>query len=85
MGDFLAFRRMITPVLIQVVYWILTVVAVVVGFVLLLAGDGVAKRFLGLLILVIGPLVVRIYAEASILFFRMNQTLTEIKNNTERR
>ena len=93
MGDFLTFRRMITPVLIQVVYWILTVVVVVVGLNLLRGGGqtartigfGPAQRVLGLLILVIGPLVVRVYAELLILFFRMNETLTEININIQRR
>ena len=28
MGDFLTFRRMVTPILIQVVYWIVTVVVI---------------------------------------------------------
>lgn len=37
MGDFLTFRRMITPILIQVVYWITTVAVIVAGFAMLLS------------------------------------------------
>jgi len=32
---------------------------------------------------VLGPIVVRIYCELLILLFRMNETLTEIRNNTQ--
>ena len=85
MADFVAFRRMITPTLIKIVYWILTAVVVIAGFIGIIAGDSAGARFGGLLTLVLGPLGVRIYAEILILIFRMNETLTDIKNNTEQR
>jgi hypothetical protein len=37
--------------------------------------------YFGLLFLVPGPLVVRIHCELLILLFRMNETLTEIRNS----
>ena len=82
MGDFLTFRRMITPMLIQLVYWIATVVVVVTGIAMLLT-DG-AERLLGLAVLILGPLVVRVYAEVLLVVFRINETLTDIKNLKER-
>ena len=81
MQDFLAFRRMITPILIQIVYWLVTVVVVLIGLAGLFGGNGVEK-LVGLLIVIVGPLLVRIYAEVIILGFKINETLTEIKNNT---
>lgn len=80
MREFLSFRRMITPILIQVIFWIGVVVTVVGGLGLIIGGQG----FEGLLLLLLGPLFVRVYCEILILLFRMNETLTEIKNNTQR-
>ena len=82
MGDFLTFRRMITPILIQLVYWIATVVVVVAGIAMLLT-DG-TERLLGLAVLILGPLFVRVYAEVLLVVFRINETLTDIKNLKER-
>jgi hypothetical protein len=42
--------------------------------------DGSAPILKGLLVLLAGPLVVRIYCEILIIFFRINETLTEIKH-----
>ena len=83
--DFLTFRRMITPILVQIVYWIATLAVVVAGLAGLIVGDDAAGRLVGLLTLIIGPLVVRIYAEILLVIFRMNETLTEIKNNSAQR
>ena len=81
MKDFLVFRRMVTPILIQIIYWIATVIAILGGLVMLIAGDDIGQRIGGLFVLILGPLVVRIYAEISMLLFRMNETLTEIKDS----
>ena len=84
MKDFLVFRRMVTPILIQIIYWIATVIVIALGLDMLIGGDDIGYRINGLLLLILGPLGLRIYAELSMLLFRMNETLTEIKNNTER-
>lgn len=76
MLDFLFFRRMLTPILIQVLFWatvLLCIVAAVVNF--------YHSAFLhGLQILILGPIFARIFCEFFILFFRMNETLTDLKN-----
>ncbi|HNR30817.1 MAG TPA: DUF4282 domain-containing protein [Candidatus Hydrogenedentes bacterium] len=79
MEDFLSFRKMLTPIIIQVVFWIGVVVCVIGGLGAIIAGSGVA----GLFMLVLGPVLVRIYAELLILLFKMNDTLTDIKNAVE--
>lgn len=88
MQDFLAFRTMITPVIIQIIFWIGVAFCVISGLFTMFLGSrygGAGGFFTGLLILILGPVVVRIYCELLIVFFRMNETLTEIKNNlTER-
>jgi hypothetical protein len=86
MNDFLAFRRMITPVIIQIIFWIGAIGFFIGGIVTIVtSNDGEAGQIAGGIILIIlGPLVVRIGCEMLILFFRMNETLTEIKNNTKK-
>lgn len=84
MEDFLKFRKMITPAIIQVLFWVGVAISAISGLVVMGSsfgryGGGWATFLSGLLMLVLGPVVVRIYCELLILFFRMNETLTEIK------
>lgn len=87
MDDFLKFRKMITPVIIQVLFYVLAGLTALGGLGMMIAspfqryGGGVGLFFSGLVTLVLGPVIVRIYCELLILFFRMNETLTEIKNS----
>ena len=83
--DFIKFRKMITPMIIQVLFWIGAVLSVLGGLVTMATsfgryGGGGAQFLGGLLVIVLGPVVVRIYCELLILFFRMNETLSEIKD-----
>lgn len=76
MKDFLLFHRMVLPVIIQIMFWMSTfffVVLAIVDFVHGIVPQGLACLFLG-------PLASRMIAEYTIIFFRMNDTLTEIKN-----
>jgi hypothetical protein len=79
MLDFLLFRKMLTPILIQALFWL--------GFAMCLMGGfyNVTHHALlhGLQILLIGPILVRIFCEILIVFFRINETLTEIKNSVQ--
>lgn len=83
MRDFLAFRKMVTPVLIQVYYWVGVLTSVGCGLVRILTGSGV-QILAGVALIIVGPLLFRTLCEQFILFFRMNETLTEIKNSLER-
>lgn len=87
MNDFLIFRKMITPIIIQIIFWIGLVAIVLTGITGIAAGidmpgEGGYTVLAGFAILLLGPLFLRVYCELLILFFRMNDTLTEIKNNT---
>jgi len=85
MDDFLKFRKMITPTIIQILFWV-GVAGAVIGALVMMGmsfgryGGGAAQFLGGLVFLVVGPVMVRIYCELLILIFRMNETLTEIKN-----
>ena len=85
MGDFLAFRRMITPVIIQVLFWAGVLACVILGVETIFVSGGEARSaLLGWGLLLVGPFVVRLFCEAMILFFRMNETLTEIREELRR-
>ena len=77
MRDFILFRRMLTPVLIQFIFWIGVIACIITGTANFFNGQGTIKA---LQILIFGPIFIRIVCEFFILFFRMNETLTEIKN-----
>jgi len=85
--DFLEFRTMITPIIIQIIFWLGVAACIVMGLIFIVAGikydarSGVA----GFAILILGPVVVRIYCEILIIFFRINETLMEIKHDLEER
>lgn len=87
MKDFFAFRRMITPYIIMIIFWV-AIVVLIIGLVGASIGILSSKNQNDYLLLCVvwpiglpvGILVIRIYCELLILFFRMNETLTEIKN-----
>lgn len=79
--DFLLFRRMLTPMIIQVLFWLGIVACIISGIGNMIHGDWIN----GLEILFLGPLIVRVFCELLILFFRMNETLTDIKDSKSNR
>src|SRR5437879_5565088 len=100
MNDFLAFRRMLMPLLIQVVFWVGVVGCLAFGGAILagvfdVGNGGViqlrggiiiefaglqGKLVLGLGVILLGPVLLRLYCELLILPFRINGTLTDIRN-----
>ena len=84
-SSFLNFDKMLTPTIIKIVFWIGAGLSVLMGLLMIIQGAGAyygggASIFMGLLTIVIGPFVVRIYCELLIIFFKMNETLHEVKN-----
>ncbi|MGZ4319211.1 MAG: DUF4282 domain-containing protein [Gaiellaceae bacterium] len=75
MGDYLAFRRMITPAFIQIIFWI-AVVGIVIGGIVEISHKRVGA---GLALIILGPLAVRIYAELLIVIFRINDNVFAIR------
>ena len=89
MWDFLTFRKMLTPIVIQILFWLGVVACILGGIGAILAGVARIDRTpeligIGILAVVFGPLVMRIYCEWLIVLFRINDTLTDIRRNTER-
>jgi hypothetical protein len=74
MDEYLTFRRLITPSLVQIVFWLGLAFTLIIGL-----GTMFSWSFWqGLAILVLGPLVLRIYCEIVIVLFRINNTLTDM-------
>lgn len=82
MNEYLTFRKMITPTVIQVVFWLGLLVVLVSGVGAMFAGEMGGGFFKGLAILVFGSLLWRIYCELIIVFFSMNDSLAQIRKNT---
>ncbi len=90
MGDFSSFRTMVTPVIIHILFWVGAILCLIAGAILIIYGATRYQmgqgRYLwqGVLLFLLGPLAVRVYCEILIIFFRINETLTEIKHGIER-
>jgi ribosomal protein S27AE len=87
--DFLLFRRMIAPWVIMGLFWVGIMLAILWGIIYIISGLvmlankdigplGLVFMFLGVLVIIIGPFVVRLYAEFIIVVFRISETLTDI-------
>ncbi len=88
MSDFWSFRKMVTPVIIEILFWVGVIVCLIAGLILVVAGIKTSQPqsvLSGVLLIIFGPLAVRVYCEILIVFFRINETLTEIKHLLEGR
>ena len=83
MRDFIRFETMITPVLIAFLFWLAVIVVVIAGIMSIVADHdhGVVR---GVLLIILGPIVIRIYAEILMVIFRINDHLRQIVHNTQR-
>ena len=75
MSEYLTFRRMITPVFIQVIFWVAVAAIVIGGIVQISNGHAGA----GILLIILGPLGARIYAEILIVIFRINDNVAGMR------
>jgi len=85
MDDFFSFKRMITPVIIRILFWIGILGSILGGITLILVSEGAAGRVAGILWIILGPLFSRVICELLILQFRIYEILTDIKNNTQQK
>ncbi len=82
--DFFNFDKMITPSIIQIIFWIGVVFSVLAGLVMIVNGitaqyGGGMLVLMGLIYLVLGPLFTRVFCELVIVFFKINDNLIELK------
>ena len=76
MKAFLNYEYMITPGVLKILSYIAAVVAVIVGLFTTFTADPIA----GIAMTVLGPIVVRIYAELMLVVFEMHKELKKISN-----
>lgn len=80
-ADIMTFRKMITPTIVKVLYWILEVIIIIVAIVTFVDGD----HLVGITIFVCASLNLRLVAEFILVCFQMNNTMTDIKNEMRNR
>ena len=82
MKDILFFDNMLTPKIITFVYWLILLGVVIfgVGTMFGYGGFTVGKFFTGLLSIAFGAIVARIWCELSIVLFKMNEALQELRH-----
>ena len=84
--ELISFRKMITPTIIQILFWIGVGLCILSG--LVMVGTGLFSSFgsglmvfQGLLVLAFGPVAVRIYCELIIVAFRMYEAMLDIRQS----
>jgi hypothetical protein len=90
--DYLFFRKMITPLIIQIIFW-LGIAGVAIGSLTVLVGalasGSVLMILFGLLVslfaFALGAVTVRVYCELLVVVFRILETLAEIKLQLEKK
>ncbi len=78
--DFLLFRKLLSPVLIQFIFWLGVFYSLFSGVYTMIY----MSFFSGLWFLIIGIIFSRVFCEVLLLLFRINDNLTEINANTKK-
>jgi len=84
-STFLKFDKMITPSIIQVIFYIGLALGLLVGLINVFAGitsnyGGGIQVLFGLIIMVVAPLFIRLWCELTIVIFKIHEALEVIKN-----
>lgn len=89
MKDFWNFKKMVTPIIIPILFGIGVFLCIVVGIFYIFGGIsnisgpisylGVQLIVVGITFLIFGPITLRIFCEVLIILFSINDTLTDIK------
>jgi hypothetical protein len=80
-NDYLKFIKMITPVIIQVLFWVFAALCVIVGLIVFIGGalhNSLGGAVSGILFIILGPVLVRIYAELLLVIFKIHEAVQTI-------
>lgn len=80
MLNFLCFRKMLMPAIIQIVFWLLSLLCIAAGIYIIIVRHNIPY---GIAIAIVSPLVIRLGCEMIMVFFRIYQTLLNIEKNLE--
>ena len=82
--SFFRFDKMITPAIIQVIFYISLAASALIGLGQIVTGiashGGGLQIFTGIMVLVISPIIVRVYCELLIVMFKIHESLVELKD-----
>ena len=81
--EYLKFERMIVPLILQALFWVLTIACVIYAFTLIASGHGITAVF-GVLTLLLGPVVVRVCVEVLMVLFRIHDAVEEVAQSTRK-
>lgn len=80
MWNFLCFRKMLMPIIIQIAFWLLSLLCIAAGIYIIIVRHNTAY---GVAIALVSPLVIRLGCEMIMVFFKIHQTLLNIEKNME--
>ena len=72
--EYLTFQKFITPIIIQIIFWIAVLFIVVGGIVAITQGNAGQ----GILIILFGPIIARVYAELLMVLFNIEGEVKRI-------
>lgn len=82
--DCLKFKKMLAPIIHPVLFWIGVAISVISGIVCIVKGldgsYGGSMVLTGIMLILFGPVIIRIYCELLITIFPINDKLTDVKN-----
>jgi hypothetical protein len=84
--DCFGFEKMLTPVIIKVVYWLLMALTILGGLIEIIVGlasrrGSGAHVLAGFMLMILGPIFVRVYCELLIVIFSINGHLADMKHS----
>lgn len=84
--DWISFNKMITPIIIKILFWLGVVISVIFGLIMIITSFkslmGAQQFIMGLLVMVLGPISVRIYCEILFVIFGIFDELKAINAKT---
>lgn len=93
MKDFLSFKKMITPVFVQIFFWVGVLAIIVVGVLIIANGTssghsrygyGGVPSWVGFVYLILGPIFWRVACESMILLFQIFESLHKIEQKLDK-
>ena len=78
MNEYISFDKFVTPIIIQIVFWIGLAGIVLVSLTAIVQGQGAQ----GLVLLLIGPVIWRVYTEILLVLFKIYEELREMNQKS---
>ena len=85
--DFLSFKKLVMPTIIQRLFWVGLIFAFVFGIAIMVDArnregwETAGQIAIGFGIILAGTLFIRVFCEVLVVMFRINETLTEIRRD----